>query len=139
MALDDFTIEQVAELDRRYGAPVGSMAELERFYELVGGHPYLVRQGMHTMANGLGFEVFLAKAPTLEGPYGDHLHRLTSLLARDEALVAAVRGVLERERRAVREEDFFRLRAAGVLVGETARDARPRCGLYAKYLSASLP
>lgn len=139
LALDDFTIEQVAELDRRYGAPVGSVAELERFYELVGGHPYLVRQGMHTMANGLGFEVFLAKAPTLEGPYGDHLHRLTSLLARDEALVAAVRGVLEGERRAVREEDFYRLRAAGVLVGETARDARPRCGLYAKYLSASLP
>ena len=140
LALDDFMPEQVAELDRRHGSPLGSMAALERFYGLVGGHPYLVRQGLHTLAHGLGLEEFLAKAPTLEGPYGDHLHRVSALLALDEGLGEAVRRVLGGEAAggaALDEATFYRLRAAGILAGETARDARARCRLYAEYLSGN--
>src|SRR5205085_1906312 len=39
--LEDFTPEQVAELNRRYGHPLKNTAELSAFYELLGGHPYL--------------------------------------------------------------------------------------------------
>ncbi len=43
LTLDDFTLEQIADLNDRYGAPLKDAAEVARCYELVGGHPYLVR------------------------------------------------------------------------------------------------
>src|SRR5205085_875506 len=52
LALDDFTREQVVELDRRYGSPLGTAADVARLYEPVGGHPHLVRQALHAMAQG---------------------------------------------------------------------------------------
>jgi len=41
LALEDFTEEQVAELNRRYGSPLKDEAELKRYCSLVSGHPYL--------------------------------------------------------------------------------------------------
>src|SRR5205823_4580609 len=49
LTLEDFTFEQVADLNRRYGEPLQDQAELERFFRLVGGHPYLVRRGLDEM------------------------------------------------------------------------------------------
>jgi hypothetical protein len=31
-------------------------------------------------------------------------------------------------------ESFYRLRSAGLIAGDSANDARPRCRLYAAYL-----
>src|SRR5207302_9487539 len=39
LTLEDFTFEQVADLNDRYGAPLRDAAELARFVRLVGGHP----------------------------------------------------------------------------------------------------
>ena len=49
LALDDFTLDQVSELNRRYGSPLDSPAAVEKFYSVLGGHPYLVRCGLHEM------------------------------------------------------------------------------------------
>src|SRR4029453_17255033 len=49
--LEDFTFEQVADLNRRYGLPLRSQEEAAQFYPLVGGHPYLVRRGLHELAS----------------------------------------------------------------------------------------
>src|SRR5262249_8661153 len=50
VTLEDFTPEQVADLNGRHGSPLKSDEELTRFYHLVGGHPYLVRRALHEMA-----------------------------------------------------------------------------------------
>jgi len=138
LVLEDFTFEQVAELNRRHGSPLREKAETARFYRLVGGHPYLVRRGLYEMAtHRMDLGSFESHADRDEGPFGDHLRRILVLLAQDHALCEVVRGVLQGHP-CPNAESFYRLRSAGVMSGESARDVRPRCQLYATYLEQHL-
>lgn len=147
LVLEDFTWDQVAELNSRYGGPLRDAKELGRFYRLVGGHPYLVRRGLHEMATRHGTEsdprerpidTFEANAEREEGIFSDHLRRLLAALARDPALTQALHAVLDGHP-CPSAESFFRLRSAGVLTGEAAGEARLRCEVYARYLDRKLP
>jgi DNA-binding SARP family transcriptional activator len=131
LSLEDFTVEQVADLNRRYGSPLRDSTELARFYRLVGGHPYLARRGLHEMA------AHEAEAEPAAGIFGDHLRRMLAALVQDSELCDAVRGVL-RGQPCPTPESFYRLRSAGVLSGESAGEARLRCQLYATYLQRHL-
>jgi len=134
LALEDFTPTQVAELNRRYHAPIKSPEDLNRFYRLVGGQPYLVRRGLHELATRrLSFEAFEDHAARDESFYGDHLRRILVILVRDEELTRAMRSVLNSQP-CPSSESFDRLRSAGLLIGHTPEEARPRCRLYAIYL-----
>src|SRR5262249_23091978 len=68
LELEDFTLEQVGELNGRYGSASGSPpleneAAVKRYFDLLGGHPYLVRCGLHRMvSDGLGIEEIEAQA-----------------------------------------------------------------------------
>jgi hypothetical protein len=139
LALEDFSFEQVAELNRRYGSPLGDQAEVARYYRLVGGHPYLVRRGIYEMA---AREIKLAaledRADQDDGPFSDHLRRLAVSLTQDRALSEVVRRVLKGSS-AVGTESFYRLRSAGLMAGDSERDVRLRCQLYATYLEKHLP
>lgn len=136
--LEDFTQVQVAELNRRYQNPIKAQDELNRFYRLVGGQPYLVRRGLHELAQRkLPFEAFEEVAARDEAFYGDHLRRLLVLLVRDQELAAVMRGILNNEP-CPTPESFDRLRSAGLILGHTPEDARPRCRLYALYLRRHL-
>ena len=138
LTLEDFAPLQVAELNRRYGHPLKSDGELNRFTHLVGGHPYLVRRGLHELtSNAVSLGSFESLAPRDEGLYGDHLRRILVLLAKDAALTEVVRGVLRGEP-CPSPESFYRLRSAGVMVGTSPADVRPRCRLYAMYLKRHL-
>ncbi|MEJ7616697.1 MAG: AAA-like domain-containing protein [Pyrinomonadaceae bacterium] len=138
LALDDFTFEQVAELNLRYGSPLKGTAEVARFFRLVGGHPYLSRRGLHEMVtHNQGLSAFESHADRDEGSFGDHLRRILVLLAKDPVLMEVVRDVL-RGKPCPTMESFYRLRSAGVMSGDSARDARPRCQLYATYLERHL-
>lgn len=138
LSLEDFTFEQVKELNRRHGSPLGSEGEASRFFRLTSGHPYLTRRGLHELtAQTLTVNRFEALADRDEGPYGDHLRRLLVSLSRDAELSEAVRGVLV-GRPVASQESFYRLRSAGVLVGDIAREARMRCQLYTAYLERHL-
>jgi hypothetical protein len=137
LVLEDFTREQAAELNRRYGSPLAE-AEVERFFQLVGGHPYLVRRGLREMtAHGVGYDALEARADHDEGPFGDHLRRLLISLHQDAAMCDVVRGVIEGHP-CPTAESFYRLRSAGVVIGDSARDATMRCQLYASYLKQHL-
>ena len=115
LTLDDFNREQVADLHRRYGSPLKTEAELERFFALLGGQPYLVRRGLNEIASGtVSFEQFAAQAARDEGIFGDHLRRMLVLLAKDPELAEVVRGVL-RGQRCPTTGSFYRLRSAGVI------------------------
>jgi hypothetical protein len=138
LALEDFTLAQVAELNARYQSPLQKEGEVARFYALVGGHPYLVHRGLYEMVkHGLALANIEAQADHDEGIFGDHLRRMVFSLERDEPLRDAVRGVLQGTA-SLAPTAFYRLRSAGVLSGEVAETARPRCELYARYLQQRL-
>lgn len=138
LELKDFSQDQVAELNRRHDSPLKDPSEVERFFKLLGGHPYLVRRGLHEMVtNNTALAMFEAVAESEEGPFGDHLRRILVLLARDPVLSDAVRDIL-RGQPCPDNESFYRLRSAGVMAGDSAQDVRPRCQLYETYLKRHL-
>lgn len=138
LLLEDFTPDQTAELNRRYGSPLREEDEVEHYSRLVGGNPYLVRRGLHEMtARRITLVELEAQAASDEGPFGDHLRRMLASLAQDQALCEVARGVVRGEPHPT-AESFYRLRSAGVMAGETPRDMKPRCQLYAVYLEQHL-
>lgn len=137
LVLEDFNKEQIAELNRRYGSPLDE-PEVERYFNLVGGHPYLAQRGLYEMTeHKLDLAAVEAQAVRDEGLFGDHLRRLLLSLERDAGLCAAVRKILG-EGGEPTTSDFYRLRSAGVLTGDSAQDARLRCPLYASFLRKRL-
>ena len=138
LVLADFTHRQVEELNDRYGTPLRDPGELNQFYDLVGGQPYLTRRGLHEMASrDLTFADLESQAARDDGPFGDHLRRLLVSLASDAALCNFVRDMLA-GRHNTPVEAFYRLRSSGLVTGESARDMAPRCKLYELYLSRHL-
>ena len=138
LSLDDFNIEQIAELNSRYESPLKSRSEIERFHALVGGQPYLVRRGLDEMtAHAMSIEAFEALADRDEGMFGDHLRRILVTISQDPGLTEAVRAVLC-GRQIQSPAEFYRLRSTGVLAGDSTSTAEPRCKLYATYLSRHL-
>jgi class 3 adenylate cyclase len=138
VTLADFTPVETRGLNARYGSPLATEEELSRFHRLLNGHPYLTRRGLNEIVSrSLSIGAFEEEALNNEGPYGDHLRRILVLLARDEGLSEIMRGVLRGDGCAT-PEGFYRLRGGGLIRGETPRDARPRCQLYASYLERHL-
>ncbi len=134
IALTDFSSDQVADLNRRFSSPLADSGAVRRYYELIGGHPFLARRGFEELIkSGATFETFEHSADRDEGPFGDHLRRMLVLLAKDPELSDAVKSVLQAAPRMSRDT-FFRLRSAGVMSGDSAEEARMRCKLYEIYL-----
>jgi hypothetical protein len=138
LVLTDFTLDQVRELNHRYGEPLRTESELERFFALVGGQPFLTQRGLHQIVEqGLSYTQFAAGAARDEGPYGDHLRRIFVSLNQDPTLSEAVRAVIS-GRHSSSSDSFYRLRSSGVVAGDSARDMKLRCQLYEQYLSRYL-
>ena len=134
LTLDDFTFSQVADLNQRYGAPLQTEAEIEEFFTLLGGQPYLVRRGFNELAAGtVSFSEFKADADKDEGVFGDHLRRILVLLAKDAQLSEVVRGILHGQP-CPNSASFYRLRSAGLMRGDSPQEVRPRSEIYASYL-----
>jgi hypothetical protein len=138
LALSDFDRKQVAELNARYGRPLRDDGEVNRFFEAVGGSPYLVRRGLQELKKqGTTLESFLAEADRDEGPFGDHLRRILVMLAKNSALCEPVKRILDGGTE-ISNDDFVRLRSAGVMAGDSAREVHPRCRLYRSFLKRHL-
>jgi hypothetical protein len=138
LTLSDFTFEQVAELNRRYGSPLKSRDEAERLYRLLSGQPFLVRRGLQGLAaHKIKFDEMEKTADRNEGPFGDHLRRLLVLIAQDGDLINAMRGLIH-ESVPPPDNIFYRLRSAGILIGDSGQEAQPRCLLYANYFARHL-
>lgn len=136
--LDDFTFDQVAELNGRYGAPLKDESEIVRYIALVGGHPYLAQRGLYEMTeHGLDLLSIEANADYDEGIFGEHLRRMWVSLTRDAELCQAVRDFLE-GKAGLTITSFYRLRSSGLLIGDSAQQAQLRCQLYARFLKKHL-
>lgn len=137
LALHDFELEQIADLNKRRGSPLVSSAEVGRFFELVGGHPYLVHRSLYEMSRGIKFAEFEKKLKKDGWVFDDHLQRIRVLLAASPPLRELVAAMLRGES-CQGEEEYFRLRAAGILSGDSMKRARLRCKLYETYLGSHL-
>jgi hypothetical protein len=138
LMLEDFTFDQVDEINKRYGSPLREDAQVARYFRLVSGHPYLVRRGLYEMVtNNLDLPALEAQSDHDEGPFGDHLRRMLFSLTPDRELCDVVRDMLQ-GKRCPTPESFYRLRSAGLVLGDSARDARLRCQLYATYFERHL-
>jgi DNA-binding SARP family transcriptional activator len=138
IALSDFTLEQVHELNGRYGSPLTGKEEMARFFALLSGHPYLTSLGLAEMCSRrAALADILASGDKDGGLFGSHLRHILTDLRRDPALVAALAGILTGETPA-QSQEFYRLRSAGIIVGDSVQTAVMRCPLYRSYLSRNL-
>ena len=77
LLLEDFTLDEVAELNRRYAEPLTNPEELKRFYTLLGGQPFLCQCAFGAMTGrGCGIDFVEAEAELEDSIFGDHLRRL---------------------------------------------------------------
>jgi AAA domain-containing protein/TIR domain-containing protein len=146
--LRDFGIEEVAELNRRYGMPLKSPGDIQKFFAIVGGSPYLVRRGLQELkalgaggtADSATLAAFEAIADQDEGPFGDHLRRILVTLAKNPVLTEAVRQILKAGggKAPISMDDFVRLRSAGVAAGASSNEVTLRCDLYRRFLARHL-
>jgi hypothetical protein len=129
--LKDFNPEQVSNQNQRHGSPLKAH-EIPVLMELVGGHPYLVRQAYFTLVSeGLSLQDLLTIASSPEGPFGKHLLYYQHSLKKNPALMDAFRQVL-RAQDVPDEVLLERLSAVG-LVRHEQGSWRPRCGLYESF------
>lgn len=136
VTLEDFTRSEVAALNSRHGSPLASDAALDRLVAVAGGHPYLVQTALHGLTHGSTLDDVERDARKGAGPLADHLRHVAVLLEADPAARQAMRAVVAGGRCPGRDV-FYRLRSAGLIVGDAPEDARPRCGLYAAYFAAA--
>ena len=131
--LDSFTIDWVINLCQRHGLALSSEQE-QLFWELTGGHPYLVRSGLYQLKTGAqSFEAFLRSAPTEAGCYGDHLRHLLQVLKRQPRLTEAFKAVIESAQPVrLQCEDSFQLDSLGLVV-RVENEVQLRCSLYRRY------
>ncbi|MBB6050567.1 AAA-like domain-containing protein [Armatimonas rosea] len=133
LTLSDFTLEDTAELNRRFGSPLVSSDQLLALREWIGGQPYLNHLAFHALSDGLPLAELLAQALNPEGLFGGHLRRLSASLQRSPGQSAAIQSLLE-GKQTLSQEPFYRLRAAGLLAGDSSSEARFRCRLYRDWL-----
>jgi hypothetical protein len=136
--LVDFDASQIAELNCRYGGVLKGDEEISKLHDLLGGHPYLVRQALYSIAmNDWTFDRLDEEAANSDGPFGDHLKRYVFGISRDPKLKAAFKNILQNGK-CDEEGHFQRLIAVGLVQGPNRRSARVRCQLYQRYFSDHL-
>lgn len=134
--LEDFTAQQVADLNRRHASPL-NFNEERQLMALLGGHPYLVRLALYTVASQrLSSSELFVNATADNGPFGNHLRNHLFRLHNKTELLKGMRQVI-RQNACEDERIFFRLRGAG-LVRREGRMVIPRCQLYADYFRENL-
>lgn len=138
VTLHDLTLEQVGQLNQRYGTPLPDPAACQRLYALVGGHPYLIRRSLDTMQRqGLTITSIELEANRDDGIFCDHLERMRFALQMDEALTDTVRRFFQ-EGVIPDQKDYVRLSAAGIMTGSSPAEMKPRCELYNRFLRRHL-
>ncbi len=136
--LEDFTRDQVVALNRAYGLPLNTEKNLDELYDLVGGHPYLIRQALYMLkTHNWSIAEFSRTAALDTGPFGDHLRRWVWYLQDNQDLKKELSQVFA-EGMCREEANFQRLKAAGLIIGNSRNRSQPRCQLYKQYFSKHL-
>jgi len=134
LSLRDFTAQEVHDLGGRCGFE--DRPTSEAVHEVTHGHPFLTRRSFAFLAQG-GTVAQLRDSSGLEdGPFGDHLQRMLTSIARDAEVAEEVRRLLRGE--ALKDPTSkIRLWASGVLDG-TSHERSFRVPVYRDYLARHL-
>lgn len=134
--LRDFSPDQVADLNQRHGTPL-TQNDIPALMNLVGGHPYLVRQAYYTLVGErLSLQDLLKVANSPDGPFGKHLLFYLHSLKKNPTLLAAIQQLLQ-DQKLPDEALLERLSAVGLIQQEDGK-WKPRCGLYAEFFKGRL-
>lgn len=134
--LEDFKDEQVQDLNHRHGDPLKEK-DLETFFELLSGHPYLTRKALYLLVSELwSWDNLYKHAAADQGPFADHLRRQLWFIQEDTALQEALRQVLNYNK-CDNDKVLWRLLRAGLVKG-IGDLYYCRCGLYEKYFKDHL-
>ena len=137
VALNEWSPEQVRTQVGNYGLQL-SDADLNRLFDLVGGHPFLVSKALQELAHGLPLVTLLDEAASEEGVYGEHLRGLLTVAGANPHLGEALRQVvLSPEPVRIPHEAAKQLKSLGMVVPKGPL-WRTRCSLYALYLAERL-
>ncbi|MCB9109354.1 MAG: AAA-like domain-containing protein [Anaerolineales bacterium] len=134
--LQDFTLDQVTDLNRRHGLPL-TPAQVQQLMDLLNGHPYLIRRGLYLVASQrISITNLFANAGQDHGPFGDHLRYHLFRLHQRNDLIQGLHQVIQNH---TCHDDHicFRLQGAG-LVRRQGREVWPRCQLYADFFGEHL-
>jgi hypothetical protein len=138
ITLEEFNASQVSRLNSIHGAPLKTTSEIEALMRLIGGHPFLVRQCLYTLAtSGASLSELNKVAANENGPFGDHLRQYLWPLQEDKDLREALQEILRRGG-CDDEVHFQRLCSAGLVTGDSRTAASLRCELYSRYFEKHL-
>jgi len=138
LTLQDFDLDQIAELNRRHGGPLANAESIRDLHGLVGGHPFLVRLALYSLVVHRLTIGDLCRAATevSAGPLGEHLQHYEHIFRETPKLSEAVREIAKKG--TCRDEHLFqKLWAAGLVTG-TASQSAFRCRLYRDYFGRRL-
>jgi hypothetical protein len=134
--LRDFSPDQVADLNQRHGTPL-KQDEISTLMNLVGGHPYLVRQAYYSLVSErLSLQDLLQVANSPDGPFGKHLLFYMHSLKKSPTLFAAFQQLLQ-DQKLPDESLLERLSAVGLIQQENGK-WKPRCGLYGEFFKGRM-
>ena len=136
--LEDFDFECVSLLNRAHGGPLTTDKDISDLTGLMGGQPYLIRQALYMLVTNRWSLAQLQSVATDEtGPFGDHLRQILWHLHEHKELKGVLHRVLDH---GICEDErhFHRLRAAGLIRGETRDVVQMRCLLYERYFKRHL-
>lgn len=134
IALQNFTVEQTADLNLKYGEPIQRRSDLQALNFLVAGQPFLTRRALELLTTGkTTFGALMETADADDGPFGDHLKRMLIAVSHAPSVLASVRSSLAMLPLSSRD-GVDRLIAAGVLKELPNGEVDLACDLYARYL-----
>lgn len=134
-----FDPQMCATLNERYGSPL-SDEEVVELYDLVHGHPYLVRLGLYRVVTKevASFRDLVARAADYNGPYGEHLRALLLRLRTGKPELLEAMRRLTKSQTAPSQEISDRLGGAGLVRIDEQHRAVPANLVYARFFKGVL-
>jgi hypothetical protein len=131
----DFNLAEVTRLNENYGRPLHRDSEIAAFYDLVGGHPFLVSLGLYSITqSGQSWPDFEQVAISEGGPFGSHLRGLLVQLAREPGALSAAQAIARGSFKDEAADSLNWLTLTGVVVRRWP-GAKIRCRLYEGFLN----
>lgn len=132
-----FTFSQLQDLSEIHGLDL-SKVQLKRLLSYLGGHPYLSRRALFSLANKEhSFESLLAYAASDQGPFSDHLRHHLFNIKKFPELAKALKTTISTGK-CNNPIEANRLAAAGLTEGTPPNDVQVVCELYEVYFKSKL-
>lgn len=130
--LEDFDINQIAQMNRNYNLPLGDEA-IPELHQLLGGHPYLTSLALYTVSTKqMNWGELVGTAADDQHPFGDHLRRYLWML-RDQPKLRFALSQIILHHKCQDIDAFHQLSQVGLIKGQHHTDCVLRCDLYERY------